>query len=184
MSFLRGERAAETMAHRFRPDEGAFALWRERDLWVARTDAAAEATLSAFHALTAEMPGTVNVAITRARDGAEWTGANAALTDVREGIARLRQPLARTGGLVITLWGDGRQLAISAQLSTWAWAPSRSWRPLLISAGLREGAPTELADRRWARRAEEFVGSRELDEVRASVVARLGLAAPSRVGAD
>ncbi|MBI3790221.1 MAG: hypothetical protein HY275_05015 [Gemmatimonadetes bacterium] len=176
MSFVRGADAAADQAGRFREVADHFAIWREGRLWVARTDAPAERTVALFHALSAELPGTVSLSIARVRDGRGWEGQAQPLTDVREGIARLRAPLARTGGLEVTLWGDGRQLSLSAQLAVWTWAPTRAWRTALEAQGLHEVPRDALGDRRWAARADQLAGSRDLDEVTASVVARLGLA--------
>ena len=182
MSFLRGTSAEAVVWPRFRTVDEGFAVWREAPWWVARTDAPAERTVQCFHELSTELPGTVSVSVARVRDGVEWSGHQVALADVREGIARLRFPVARTGGLVITLWGEGCQLALSAQLAVWTWARTNRWRSALGDLGLAERARAQLGDRRWASRAIGLAGSAELDEVTHAVVARLGLSAatPSR----
>ncbi len=184
MTFLRGAQAETVVAHRFREEVVGFALWREGTWWVGRTDATAERTLALFHALSAEMPGTVSVSFTRVRDGAESVGVDIALSDVREGIARLRPALARTGGVVVTLWGDDRQLSLSAQLSVWMWANTPAWREALLVEGLVGVSPSLLTDRRWVVAREELAGSRDLDRVLDAVTTRLGLAAPTRTRRD
>ena len=184
MTFLRGAQAETVVAHRFREEVEAFALWREGACWIGRTDATAERTLALFHALSAEMPGTVSVSFTRVRDGAESVGLALALSDVREGIARLRPALARTGGVVVTLWGDDRQLSLSAQLSVWLWSNTPAWRSALLAQGLVDVSPPKLTDRRWAAAREELAGSRDLDLVLDAVTTRLGLAAPTRTQRD
>lgn len=176
MSLVRGEAEAVEVARRFRRDADHFACWREGDWWVLRTDAPAERTAELFHELSAELPGTVALSLVRVRDGQGWEGRDLALADVREEVARLRAPVARTGGLVVTAWGDDRQLALSAQLSTWAWARTPTWRTAAGRAGLVERPRAQLGDRRWASRPAELPGSRELDAVVASIVGRLGLA--------
>ncbi len=181
MSFLRGAHAEVDVGYRFRTETDGFSLWREGGWHVARTDAPAERSVALFHALSAEMPGTVSVALHRARDGSEWRGSSVALSDVRESIARLRPAVGRTGGLELTVWSGNLQLALSAQLSVWAWARDTAWRVPLEAAGLREVPREALADRRWASSRDRLTGSDELDEVTASVVERLGLTAASGI---
>jgi hypothetical protein len=184
VTFLRGEGAERVLTPRFREEVDRFALWTEGSWHVARTDAGAERTVQLFHQLSAEMPGTVSLSLLRVRDGVEWRGDDVALSDAREGIARLRPLLARTGGVVATLWGDARQLALSPQLSLWAWARTARWRAAFRAAGLEECPRVELGDRRWASAPAMLAGSRELDDALVAVAARLGLAAPVRDGRE
>ena len=180
MSFLRGAAVEPEVWRHFRESDDHFAAWRDGAWWVVRTDAPSERTVQRFHELSALMPGTVSVALTRVRDATEWRGDDVALSDVREGIARLRVPVARTGGLMVTLWGDQRQLALSPQLSLWAWARTPAWRQALAIPGMRECPREALGDRRWATDARALSGSDELDGVTAAVVHRLGLTAATR----
>lgn len=175
MSLVRGEAEAVEVARRFRRDVDHFACWREGDWWVLRTDAPAERTAELFHELSAELPGTVALSLVRARDGQRWEGRDLALADVREEVARLRAPVARTGGLLVSAWGDGRQWSLSPQLAAWGWAATPAWRDAARRAGLLERPQAQLGDRRWASRPGDLPGSRELDAVVASVVDRLGL---------
>ncbi len=184
MTFLRGAEAETVVAHRFRVEMDTFASWREGDLWVSRTDVPAEGSVSLFHALSAEMPGTVSVSFLRVRDGEAWEGGNVALSDVRESIARLRSPLSRTGSVIVTLWGDGRQLSLSAQLSVWCWARTPVWREVLVASGLGQVSVSALGDRRWASAHNALAGSQELDRAIEAAVSRLGLGAPSRTRHD
>lgn len=173
MAFLRESQPAAEAWRRFRRDAEVFACLREGGMWVTRVGATAERTLEIFHDLTAELEGTVQLSLARLRDGAHWQGSQLALADVREGVARLRVPLAVCGGVEVSIWTHDDQLSVSAQLTLHLFSRRDRWRDLLVARGLEERRA--IPDRRWARSRDDFAASPALDRVIDSIAGTLML---------
>ena len=185
MTFLRDRQRAAEVWRRFRHDGELFTSMREDGIWVVRVGATAERTLELFHELAAELTGTVQLSLVRLRDEAGWHGSQLALADVREGIARLRVPLASAGGVEVSVYTADDQLTVSAQLALHLWSRSDRWRDFLLSRGLQERRA--IPDRRWARSREDFATSPALDGVIESIASVLSLSlsrSPATAPAD
>ena len=174
MAFLRDREPAVEVWRRFRLEHDAFMSTRDGGTWVTRVGATAERTLELFHELTAELTGAVRLSMTRMRDGTSWHGEQLALADVREAVARLRVPLATTGGVEVSVVTDDDQLSVSPQLVLHAFSRSDRWGALLVARGLQ--LRRSIPDRRWARSVGDFAESPALDGVLGSIAGSLSLA--------
>ena len=174
MGILRDREAPAEVWRRFRPVIDTFTSARDGGAWMTRVGATAERSLELFHDLTAELTDPVRFSMTRLCDGASWHGEQLALADVREAVARLRVPLAVTGGVEVSVFTSDDQLSVSPQLVLHCFGTTDRWRPLLVARELRE--QRAIPDRRWARSREDFAVSPALDVVLDSIAATLNLA--------
>ena len=98
--FFRGRQPETSIWRRFRAGSDGFTFVKEDDYYAAHIVANAERIVDLFHTLTAQLPPAVDVAITDARTNRTWKGDSLALPDVRESIARMKVPLAASGGVL------------------------------------------------------------------------------------
>jgi hypothetical protein len=168
-------RALETnLELRFRPRGDVFSFRKEGEVHVAEIRAGAERAVDIFTQLVEEMPAEVSLSLECLRTGREFTGDRLHLAEVRETIARLKVPLAASGGLEISVHTADEQVALSAMLDPWIFARSDRWLYVLIGQGLEERA--ELPERGWTMARGDFTGAPELVDAVGKAAERLTLA--------
>ena len=143
--------------------------------WVvtAARSAGAERVVDLFHALTEHLPPAVDVMIEDVREGRSWSGANVALPDVRDAIARLKVPLALHGGVELSVFTAEDQLTLNRHLELWAFGRSDHWSYVLRGKGLEERA--RLRPRSWRLRPEQFPAAPDLAAALEQTADRLAL---------
>ena len=161
------------MDARFRPTNDVFVLRREGDVHVAEVRTSPERAVELFHELTEEMPETVDLALSCLRTGREFVGEGLHLSEVTDTVARLKVPLAVSGGVELSVYTDEEQLCLSPMLDLWSYAKSDRWLYLLIGRGLEEVA--ELPPREWSVGPGEFTGAPELVDAVTATAERLTL---------
>jgi hypothetical protein len=168
-------RALETsLERRFRPTGDVFAFRKEGDLHVAEIRAGAERAVDIFAKLVEEMPAVVSLSLECLRTRREYIGGKLQRAEVRETIARLKVPLAASGGVEISVYTADEQVALSAMLDPWIFAKSDRWLYLVLGQGLEERA--ELPERGWTMEREDFTGAPEIVEAVSKAAERLTLA--------
>ena len=171
--FLRGRQPESSVWRRFRTGIDGFSFTREDGHFSACVVANAERVVDLFHALTEHLPPAVDVVIEDVRAGRSWSGANVALPDVRDAIARLKVPLALHGGVELSVFTAEDQLTLNRHLELWAFGRSDHWSYVLRGKGLEERA--ELRPRSWRLRPDQFPAAPELAAALEQTADRLAL---------
>ena len=135
---FRGRQPEATVWRRFRSGLDGFAFWQEGELNVARIVTNAERALDLFHALSANLPPAVDVAIEDRRRAQSWRGVGLALPDVRDAVARLKLPLAAYGGVELAVYTPDDQLTLTPSLECYVFARTDRWLYVLLGKGLVE----------------------------------------------
>ena len=161
------------MWRRFRADQDGFSFDRRGDYFVARVAANAERVVDLFHALAEALPPAVNVAVEDGRSGERWSARQIALPDVREGIARLKVPLATHGGVEVAVFSAEDQLTLSADLELFLFARTDHWLYVLQGKGLVENAMVRT--RGWRFAPDRASAAPDLAQSLATTIDRLGL---------
>ncbi len=134
------------IAIRFHRDSEWSVASRTGDLHMWRVHAPSERAVDLFLRLSAHLDTVVDVVIEHVRDGTSWLGALRPLPAVRDALARLRWPLASSGGVELTLVTPHDQLSLMPTLDLVIYARSDRWTALLEAEGVvpRESAPPVL----------------------------------------
>ncbi len=173
MRFFKTRPVRETPAGRFRATADVFAMRREGDVYVAEVRSSPERAVELFHELTEHMPEIVDLALDCLRSGREYVGEGLHLSEVTDTVARLKVPLAASGGVELSVYTGDEQLCLSPMLDLWVYAKSDRWLYLLLGRGLEERA--ELPAREWTVAPNEFTGAPELVDAVTSTAERLTL---------
>lgn len=136
--FFRGRQPVSSVWRRFRADQDGFTFARRGAHYAAHVAANAERVVDLFHALSEALPPAVDVEIEDCRTGGRWRGTRAALPDVREGIARLKVPLATHGGMQVSVFSAEDQLTVTEHLELFIYARTDHWLYVLQGKGLVE----------------------------------------------
>jgi hypothetical protein len=163
----------EVLGARFRPAADVFAMRKEGDVFVAEVRTSPERAVELFYELTEAMPGVVDFALDCLRTGREYVGEGLHLSEVTDTVARLKVPLAVSGGVELSVYTGDEQLCLSSMLDLWIYAKSDRWLYLLLGSGLEERA--ELPPREWSVAPKEFTGAPELVDAVTSTAERLTL---------
>ena len=171
--FYRGRQPETSIWRRFRAGTDGFTFVKEDDYYAAHIVANAERVVDLFHVLTAHLPPAVDIAITDARTKHTWKGENVALPDVREAIARLKVPLAASGGVEFAVYSPEDQITLNPQLELFIYARTDSWLYILQGKGLEE--QRMVRTRSWKASRGEYPPAPDLDEALRATVERLAL---------
>jgi hypothetical protein len=173
VKFFKTRPVREVLGARFRPSADVFAMRREGDVFVAEVRTSPEHAVELFHELTEQMPEIVDLALDCLRTGREYVGEGLHLSEVTETVARLKVPLAASGGVELSVYTGDEQLCLSPMLDLWIYAKSDRWLYLLLGRGLEERA--ELPPREWRVEPKEFTGAADLVDAVTSTAERLTL---------
>jgi hypothetical protein len=173
VKFFKTRPVREAVGGRFRPAADVFAMRREGDVYVAEVRSSPERAVELFHELTEQMPEIVDLALDCLRTGREYVGEGLHLSEVTDTVARLKVPLAASGGVELSVYTGDEQLCLSPMLDLWVYAKSDRWLYLLLGHGLEERA--DLPAREWNVAPEEFTGAPELVDAVTSTAERLTL---------
>lgn len=169
--FFRDRQPESSIWRRFRTDRDRFSFAQDGEFYTAHVVASAERIVDLFHVFTEQLPPAVDVVIDDQGGQRAWRGENVALPDVRDGIARLKAPLASHGGVEIAVYSAEDQLTLTPFLELFIYARTDRWVYLLQGKGLQEEA--DLPVRRWRDRG--FDPAPELMNALTLVAERLGL---------
>jgi len=173
--FFRGRQPETSIWKRFRAGTDGFTFVKEEDYYAAHIVANAERVADLFHVLTAQLPPAVDIAITDARTKRVWKGDNVALPDVREAIARLKVPLAQSGGVEFAVYSPDDQITLNPHLELFIYARTDSWLYVLQGKGLEE--QRLVRTRSWKASRGDFPAAPDLDEALRATADRLALTA-------
>lgn len=162
------------MWRRFRAATDGFTFLHEGDHYAAHIVANAERVVDLFHSLTEHLPPAVDVALEDVRSGLAWKGADVALPDVREVIARLKAPLATFGGVEFAVYTSEDQLTLNPHLELFIYARTDQWYYILEGKGLEERRMVRT--RSWRLRRSELAPAPDLVQAIAAAAQRLALA--------
>lgn len=169
--FFRDRQPETSIWRRFRTDRDRFSFAQDGEFYTAHVVASAERIVDLFHVFTEQLPPAVDVVIDDRGGQRAWRGENVALPDVRDGIARLKAPLASHGGVEVSIYSAEDQLTLTPFLELFIYARTDRWVYLLQGKGLQEEA--DLPVRRWRDRG--FDPAPELMNALTLVAERLGL---------
>jgi hypothetical protein len=161
------------MRKRFRSAFDGFSFVEETDYYVAHVVANAERTVDLFHALLEHMLPAVDVAVTDARTKRSWKGTDLALPDVRDAIARIKAPLAESGGVEIAVYTDQDQVTLNPVLELFIYARTDQWLYILQGKGLEQ--QRAVRTKSWKLARKEFPPAPQMAEAVDGLVASLGL---------
>ena len=172
--FFRGRQPETSIWRRFRAGTDGFTFVKEDDYYAAHIVANAERIVDLFHVLTANLPPAVDISLTDARSKRSWRGDNLPLPDVRESIARMKVPLAQSGGVEFAVYSPEDQITLNPHLELFIYARTDSWLYVLQGKGLEE--QRTVRTRRWKVSRGDFPHAPDLEEALAATVQRLSLA--------
>jgi hypothetical protein len=110
---FRGRQPAASVWRRFRAGADEFTFAEVDGHFEARVATNAERAVDLLHVLTEQLPPAVDVWVEDLRGRRAWRGAEVALPDVRETIARLKVPLAAYGGVEVAVYSAEDQLKLT-----------------------------------------------------------------------
>ena len=169
--FFRDRQPEASIWRRFRTDRDRFSFAQDGEHYVAHVVASSERIVDLFHVFTEQLPPAVDVVVDDLGGQRAWRGEGVALPDVRDGMARLKAPLASLGGVEFSVYSSEDQLTLTPFLELFIYARTDRWLYLLQGKGLQEEA--DLPVRRW--RARGFDPAPELMNALTLVAERLGL---------
>ena len=173
MKFFKPRPAKEVLSGRFRSAAEVFAMRKEGGVYVAEVRTSPERSVELFHELTEHMPDIVDLALEDFRTGRNYRGEGLHLAEVTDTVARLKVPLAASGGLELSVYTGEEQLCLGPMLDLWSYAKSDRWLYLLLGRGLEECV--DLPPREWNVGLKEFSGAPELVDAVSSTAERLTL---------
>jgi hypothetical protein len=175
--FFRGRQPEASIWRRFRTSADGFTFLQEDGYYAAHVVANAERVVDLLYALSEQLSPAVDVVMEDLRSGRTWKGEAVALPDVREAVARLKQLLARYGGVEIAVYTADDQLTLNPYLELFIYARSDRWLYLLEGKGLEE--QRRVRTKSWKIKREQFPAAPELVAAVAAAAERLGLKAES-----
>jgi hypothetical protein len=101
--FFRGRQPEASIWRRFRVSADGFTFTQDDGYYTAHVVANAERVADLFYTLAEELPPAVDVVVDDLRSGRSWKAESLALPDVREVLARLKNLLARDGGVELSV---------------------------------------------------------------------------------
>jgi len=172
---FRGRQPAATVWRRFRSgtDEFTFAEADGGRYYEARVATNAERAVDLLYVLTEQLPPAVDVWLEDVRGRCAWCGAEVALPDVREAVARLKVTLAAYGGVELAVYSGDDQLTLTPDLDLYVYARTDRWLYILQGKGLVETQTPEPES--FALTAEQLGDAPELADALDAAAVRLGL---------
>ena len=171
--FFRGRQPEAQIWRRFRASADGFTFTKDEDYYTAHIVANAERVVDLFYTLAEQMPPAVDVVIDDLRSGRSWKGENVALPDVREAIARLKNLLARYGGVELSVYTAEDQLTLNPYIELFLYARTDRWLYLLEGKGLEEQA--RVRTKSWKTNQQHFPAAPDLVNAVTAGAERLGL---------
>lgn len=171
--FFRGRQPEASIWRRFRVSADGFTFVQDADLYTAHVVANAERVVDLFYTLVEQLPPAVDVVIDDLRSGRSWKGEAVALPDVRESVARLKNLLARYGGVELSVYTGDDQLTLNPYLELFIYARTDRWLYLLEGKGLEEQA--SVATKSWKTSRQHFPAAPDLVNAVTAAAERLGL---------
>lgn len=107
------------------------------DFHTIRIRANSERVVELFHKLSVHLDSIVDVYVHHVRNGDRWEGALKFLPEIREGIGRLRWPLAAFGGVEFTVVTPTDQVTLMPTLELVIYSKGSAWRERLTAEGIR-----------------------------------------------
>ena len=171
--FFRGRQPEATVWRRFRSGMDSFSFMTEDGVHVAHIVANAERVVDLFHALTELLPPAVDVFVEDLRSERSWSGTQIALPDIREAIARLKQPLSTYGGVELAVFTAEDQLTLTPHLELYIYSRTDQWLYVLKGKGLEE--VRRVRGKSWRLTRSQFAPAPELVSALAQAAERLAL---------
>ena len=171
--FFRGRQAETSIWRRFRTAADGFSFTKEPDYYAAHVVANAERTVDLFHTLLEQLPPAVDVYLEDARTRRRWRGERIALPDVRDGVARLRAPLATFGGVEVAVYTSEDQVTLNPVLELFIYSRTDQWLYILKGKGLEE--QRAVRTKSWKLRRHEYPPAPELSDAVATMAESLAL---------
>lgn len=171
--FFRGRQPEASIWRRFRASADGFTFTQEDGYYAAHVVANAERVVDLLYTLSEQLSPAVDVVIEDLRSGRTWKGEAVALPDVREALARLKQLLARYGGVEIAVYTAEDQLTLNPYLELFIYARTDRWLYLLEGKGLEE--QRRVRTKSWKIKREQFPAAPDLVTAVAAAAERLGL---------
>jgi hypothetical protein len=171
--FFRGRQPETSLWRRFRTSADGFSFLKEEEFYSAHLVANAERVVDLFDALLEHLPPAVDVYVKDARTGRRWEGTSVALPDVRDVVARLKAPLARFGGVELSVFTAEDQITLNPVLELFIYARSDQWLYILQGKGLEQRRAVRT--RSWKLGRVEHPPAPELSEAVAESALALGL---------
>lgn len=145
---FRGRPHHSTVWRRFRSGHDGFTFEESPEgFFEAHVAANAERAVDLMYVLSEHLPPAVDVSLTDRRTNATWFGADVALPDLRDALARLKVPLATYAGVDVSVYTPDDQLSLTSELDLYAFGHSDRWLYLLQAKGLEQYAA--VAERAW-----------------------------------
>lgn len=174
--FFRGRQPETAVWRRFRASADGFTFAEEKDFYSAHVVANAERVVDLFYTLAEQLPPAVDIVVEDLRSGRTWKGEALALIDVREAVARLKQLLARYGGVEMSVFTAEDQLTLNPYLELFIYARTDRWLYLLEGKGLEE--QRRVRTKSWKVARQQFPAAPDLVNAVALAAERLGLEQP------
>jgi hypothetical protein len=174
--FFRGRQTEASIWRRFRASADGFTFAQEENHYSAHVVANAERVVDLFFVLTEQLGPAVDVVIEDLRSSRTWKGEALGLPDVREAIARLKQLLARFGGVEFSVFTAEDQLTLNPNLELFIYARTDRWLYLLEGKGLEE--QKRVRTKSWKLARQQFPPAPDLVNAVAAAAERLGLQTP------
>lgn len=171
--FFRGRQPETAVWRRFRASADGFTFAEEKDFYSAHVVANAERVVDLFYTLAEQLPPAVDIVVEDLRSGRTWKGEALALIDVREAVARLKQLLARYGGVEMSVFTAEDQLTLNPYLELFIYARTDRWLYLLEGKGLEE--QRRVRTKSWKVARQQFPAAPDLVNAVALAAERLGL---------
>jgi len=171
--FFRGKQPEASIWRRFRVSPDGFTFSHDEEHYTAHVVANAERVVDLFYNLTQQLPPAVDVVMDDLRSGRSWKGDAVPLPDVREAIARLKNLLARYGGVELSVFTGEDQLTLNPYLELYIYARSDRWLYLLEGKGLEEQG--QVHPKSWKTQRQHFPAAPDLVNAVTAAAERLAL---------
>ena len=171
--FFRGRQPEASIWRRFRVDADGFTFAQEDDHYTAHVVANAERVVDLLYNLADQLPPAVDVVMEDLRSGRSWKGEAVPLPDVRESVARLKNLLARYGGVELSLFTADDQLTLNPYLELFIYARTDRWLYLLEGKGLEEHSYVHTKS--WKTQRQQFPAAPDLVNAVTAAAERLAL---------
>jgi hypothetical protein len=171
--FFRGRQREASIWRRFRVSADGFTFTHDDGYYTAHIVANAERVVDLFHTLSEQLTPAVDVVIDDLRSGRSWKGEALALPDVREAVARLKNLLARYGGVELAVYTSEDQITLNPYIELFIYARTDRWLYLLEGKGLEEQA--RVRTKSWKTNRQHFPAAPDLVNAVTAAAERLGL---------
>jgi hypothetical protein len=171
--FFRGRQPEASIWRRFRVSADGFTFTQDDGYYTAHVVANAERVADLFYTLAEELPPAVDVVVDDLRSGRSWKAESLALPDVREVLARLKNLLARYGGVELSVYTSEDQLTLSPNIELFIYSRTDRWLYLLEGKGLEE--QSQVRTKSWKTNRQNFPAAPDLVNAVTAAAERLGL---------